>query len=237
MNAWSGEVVPALADAVGALLDVAFDRAEAPGVLPIVQAGDPVLRTPAAAYTGQLGDQLPRLLEAMRRTMRAAPGVGLAAPQIGIGLALAVCEDAGMPGDARERAPLPYRVLVNPRYAAVADGSAPERVAFYEGCLSVEGWQAVVARFRRVRLTGQDETGAALDEVLTGWPARIVQHETDHLRGELYLDHAETRSWTSNANHARFWSASPDPAAAATALGFTLDRPTVGRWTDAVKPA
>nr|WP_277209277.1 peptide deformylase [Isoptericola croceus] len=219
------------------LLDVAFARAEAPGVLPIVQAGDPVLRTPAAPYTGQLGDVLPRLLKAMRRTMRAAPGVGLAAPQIGIALALAVCEDTGMPGDKRERAPMPFRVLVNPDYAAAADDGTPappgavagaggaghpSRVAFYEGCLSVSGWQAVVARPRSVRLTGQDETGAWFDEVLTGWSARIVQHETDHLRGVLYLDRAETRSLASNANLERYWSASPDPTPAATALGFTL---------------
>lgn len=238
MSTWPGEPVPALADAVDELLDVAFDRAEAPGVLPIVQAGDPVLRTPAAPYDGQLGDVLPRLLEAMRRTMRAAPGVGLAAPQIGIGLALAVCEDAGMPGDERERTPMPYRVLVNPRYVAVdredggsgavehdggsEPGTGAPRVAFFEGCLSVAGWQAVVARPRRVRLTGQDETGAPLDEVLTGWPARIVQHETDHLRGELYLDHAEPRSLTSNDNLARFWATSPDPARAAQALRFPL---------------
>jgi peptide deformylase len=234
VNAWPGEPVPALVDAVGELLDVAFDRAEAAGVLPIVQAGDPVLRTPAVPYDGQLGDVLPRLLEAMRRTMRAAPGVGLAAPQIGIGLALAVCEDAGMPGDERERTPLPYRVLVNPRYVALdggaggagdagpGAGAGPARAAFFEGCLSVTGWQAVVVRPRHVRLTGQDETGAALDEVLTGWPARIVQHETDHLHGELYLDHAERRSLTSDENLARFWAASPDPAPAAEALGFPL---------------
>ncbi|WP_407318950.1 peptide deformylase [Isoptericola halotolerans] len=232
MSTWPGGPVRALADAVRELLDVAFDRPEAPGVLPIVQAGDPVLRTPAAPYGGQLGDELPRLLEAMRRTMRAAPGVGLAAPQIGIGLALAVCEDAGLPGDERERLPMPYRVLVNPRYVAVEDdggvgddsasASAPSRVAFFEGCLSVAGWQAVVARPRRIRLTGQDETGAPLDEVLTGWPARIAQHETDHLRGELYLDRAETRSLTSNENLARFWGRSPDPAPAAELLGFPL---------------
>ena len=67
-----------------------------------------MLRTPAAPYTGQLGDVLPRLLEAMRRTMHAAPGVGLAAPQVGIGLAIAVVEDAGAgDDDPRERTPLP----------------------------------------------------------------------------------------------------------------------------------
>ncbi len=216
-----GAVDPALRDAVRDLLEVAESQRD--GVLPIVQAGDPVLRRRAVAYTGQLGDELGRLLESMRRTMHAAPGVGLAAPQVGIPLALAVMEDAGAPDDdPRERTPLPYRVLVNPRYEGVpGPHGKPERVAFYEGCLSVHGWQAVVARHRAVRLTGQDETGAAIDEVLTGWPARIVQHETDHLAGELYLDHAETRSLTSNDNLARRW-ADPDPRAAAEALGFPL---------------
>ncbi len=172
------------------------------GVLPIVQAGHPVLRTPAVPYAGQLGDLLAPLLAAMRRTMHAAPGVGLAAPQVGIGLALAVVEDPG-PGatdeDDRERSPLPFRVLVNPRYEAVGDA----RRTFAEGCLSVHGWQAERTRAHRVRLSGEDETGAPLDEVLTGWPARIVQHETDHLRGELYLDGADLRTLASTLGQAR----------------------------------
>ena len=209
-----------LQDAVAEMLEAAPD-----GVLPIVQAGAPVLRTPAVRYSGQLGDVLPRFLEAMRRTMHAAPGVGLAAPQIGVGLALAVVEDAGATeDDPRDRPPLPYRVLVNPRYEPVpgADG-AEDRVAFFEGCLSVSGWQAVVARHRRVRLTCQDENGGAVDKVFTGWPARIVQHETDHLKGELYLDHAVPRSLTSNDNLLHYWAAGgPDPTPAARALGFRL---------------
>jgi peptide deformylase len=223
VTGWTGGVVPELRDAVTDLLDVAFARPEQPGVLPIVQAGDPVLRTPAAPYTGQLGDELPRLVEAMRRTMHAAPGVGLAAPQVGLGLALAVCEDRGLPGDPRERADLGFRVLVNPRYEPLpADDAGPVSVAFFEGCLSVSGWQAVVARPRRVRLTGQDENGVPFDDVLTGWSARIVQHETDHLGGRLYLDGAETRSLTSNDNMVRFWAGTPDPAPAAAGLGFAL---------------
>ncbi|MFI2296211.1 peptide deformylase [Isoptericola sp. NPDC019571] len=198
----------ALRAAVVDLLDRADAAADGPGtgILPIVQAGAPVLRAPAAPYTGQLGDALPRLLEAMRRTMHAAPGVGLAAPQVGIGLAIAVVEDGGAGADdPRERAPLPYRVLLDPAYEPLPgpDGE-PERAAFHEGCLSVHGWQAVVARHRRVRLTGRDETGAPIDEVLTGWPARIVQHETDHLAGELYLDHALLRTLTSNENLLRY---------------------------------
>ncbi len=176
-----------LQDDVAALLETA-----AGGPLPIVQSGHPVLHRVATPYEGQLGDLLNPFLIAMRRTMRAAPGVGLAAPQVGIGLALAVVEDPGPPegaDDPRERRPTEYRVLVNPDYGPVGD----EQVTFPEGCLSVRGWHADRSRWRMVRLTGSDETGRALDEVLCGWPARIIQHETDHLRGELYLDRAELR--------------------------------------------
>jgi peptide deformylase len=194
-----------------------------PDPAPIVQAGHPVLRRPAQRYDGQLDDVvLGELLDLMRRTMHAAPGVGLAAPQIGIPLCLAVLEDPGAQDDAvarlRERPPLPYRVLVNPRYTAVGG----ERAAFYEGCLSVRGWQAVVARPRAVHLTGQDETGRALDEVVTGWPARIVQHETDHLDGVLYVDRAELRSLVGDSALGVTLASEPAPTTAARVLGFDL---------------
>ena len=208
----------ALRDAIEQHLD-----AHGRGVLPIVHAGHPVLRVPAVRYDGQLGDLLPALLESMRLTMLDAPGVGLAAPQVGIGLALAVIQDPGVGdtdlADVRERTPVEHRVLVTPDY--VGDGA--ERRAFYEGCLSVPGYQAVVSRHRRVRLTCTDETGRSIDEVLTGWPARIVQHETDHLRGELYVDHAQNRSLATNENLARYWSDTPDPARAAQMMSFPLD--------------
>lgn len=192
-----------------------------PQPMTIVQAGDPVLRAVAEPYDGQLDDGLlAELLVAMRATMHAAPGVGLAAPQVGLSLAIAVVEDQ-WPHDeeaagARERAPLPFRVLVNPRYEAVGD----ERVGHYEGCLSVDGWQAVRSRWRSVRLRCQDERGTEVDEVLRGWPARIVQHETDHLLGRLYVDHAEMRSLVAPPNSARWADATPHRAA--QALGFDL---------------
>uniref|UniRef100_UPI0015F0FE1D peptide deformylase n=1 Tax=Streptomyces sp. WELS2 TaxID=2749435 RepID=UPI0015F0FE1D len=113
--------------------------------------------------------------------------------------------------------PQPFRVLVNPVYEPV--GTA--RAAFFEGCLSVPGWQAVVARHAEVRLRGADERGRPLDEVFTGWPARIVQHETDHLDGTLYLDRAEPRSLSTNEAVASLWS-HPTPHPAAEALGFRL---------------
>ncbi|MFE9995161.1 peptide deformylase [Streptomyces avermitilis] len=192
------------------------------GPLPIVAAGVPVLRRGAEPYDGQLGPALlARFVEALRLTMHAAPGVGLAAPQVGVGLRIAVIEDpAPVPeevGAVRGRVPQPFRVLVNPSYEAVGS----DRAAFFEGCLSVPGWQAVVARPARVRLTALDEHGRAVDEEFTGWPARIVQHETDHLDGMLYLDRAELRSLSSNEAMALRWS-QPTPERAAAALGFAL---------------
>ncbi|MFI6873705.1 peptide deformylase [Streptomyces sp. NPDC050400] len=190
--------------------------------LPIVAAGDPVLRRPAEPVDGQLPDGLfARLVEAMRVTMHAAPGVGLAAPQIGVPLRLAVVEDAATVSDevraARGRLPQPFRVLVNPSYEA-----AGERLAtFYEGCLSVPGYQAVVARPERVRLRALDELGRPVDEEFAGWPARIVQHETDHLNGTLYLDRAEPRSLASTESVRERW-AQPTPRLAAKELGFPL---------------
>jgi peptide deformylase len=192
------------------------------GPLPIVAAGDPVLRRSAEPYDGQLGPALlARFVAALRATMHAAPGVGLAAPQVGVPLRLAVVEDpAPVPEEvrlARGRVPQPFRVLVNPSY----DGIGPGRAAFFEGCLSVPGWQAVVARYAEVRLTALDEHGRPVDEVFSGWPARIVQHETDHLDGTLYLDRAELRSLSSNRATSELW-AQPTPERAAAALGFTL---------------
>ena len=142
---------PSLAEQVEELLAVE-------GPLPIVTAGDPVLRRGTERFDGQLDSALlARFVEALRVTMHAAPGVGLAAPQVGVALRIAVIEDpAPVPEEvrvARGRVPQPFRVLVNPSYEPVGD----TRAAFFEGCLSVPGWQAVVARAAEVRLTGADE--------------------------------------------------------------------------------
>lgn len=192
------------------------------GPLAVVAAGDPVLRAGTERYEGQLDPALlARFVEALRITMHAAPGVGLAAPQVGVELRIAVVEDpAPVPEEvrlARGRVPQPFRVLVNPSY----EGVGPARAAFFEGCLSVPGYQAVVARHAEVRLTGEDEHGRALDEVFTGWPARIVQHETDHLDGTLYLDRAEPRSLSANQAVLERW-AQPTPERAARELRFEL---------------
>ncbi|MER5654139.1 peptide deformylase [Streptomyces sp. NPDC060011] len=204
------------------LSDLVEELLEHEGPLPIFGAGDPVLRMAAEPFDGQLEPGLlARFVAALRATMHAAPGVGLAAPQVGVPLRLAVIEDpAPVPEEirlARGRVPQPFRVLVNPSYEAVGQA----RAAFFEGCLSVPGYQAVVARPEEVRLTAWDENGLPVDEVFRGWPARIVQHETDHLDGTLYLDRAEPRSLSSNWAAAELWG-QPTPERAAQELGFTL---------------
>jgi peptide deformylase len=197
-------------------------------VLPIVECGDPVLRRPAGRVDpADLGTvYMLRLIAQMRATMEDAPGVGLAAPQVGLPIQLAVIQDeperwSHLSDDelaARERSALPFAVLVNPVVLPVdADGMA----AFYEGCLSVPGLTGVVARHRTIRVEALDEHGRPVDRVLRGWPARIVQHEVDHLRGILYLDRVETRSLSTSDNYASLWAGRP-PDEAAAELGFTL---------------
>ncbi|WP_404291358.1 peptide deformylase [Glutamicibacter arilaitensis] len=165
------------------------------GVVPIVQLGHPVLRQQAQRYDAQLPEQLlTELLEVMRSTMYDAPGVGLAAPQIGIPLQIAVLEDLYSIDEEsaalRERAPLEYFEIFNPTYRATGVREA----VFYEGCLSFEGFQAVVHRPAEIICNFSDREGTKIAREFSGWQARIVQHETDHLAGTVYIDKALTRS-------------------------------------------
>ncbi|QDP96103.1 peptide deformylase [Microlunatus elymi] len=191
-----------------------------PSPLEIVQVGDPVLRRPAADVPADLDrGLLAELLAAMRECMHAAPGVGLAAPQIGLGLRLAVLEDAAEVSadvaEARERRPLPYTVIINPHYRQIGHDTA----LWYEGCLSVPGLQAATERAVTVELRCLDEDLAPVCERFTGWQARIVQHETDHTDGILYLDQAVPRSLTDTTNYLAYWGGA-DLQPARTALGF-----------------
>jgi peptide deformylase len=156
--------------------------------------------------------------------MEAAPGVGLAAPQIGEPIRLAVLQDgperwSQLTPDQlleRDRRAVPFTVLVNP-VLVPADGS--ESVSFYEGCLSVPGLTGVVARHRSVHVEALDEHGDPRSWTLSGWPARIVQHEVDHLDGVLYLDRAETRSLSTTDVYLQRW-AHRRVLEASAALGF-----------------
>ncbi|OXN00568.1 peptide deformylase [Bifidobacterium vansinderenii] len=191
------------------------------GLLPIVQAGEPVLRQQTVRYAGQLSkNTLKKLIETMRHTMLEAPGVGLAATQIGLGLAMAVVEDhiRDDEDDPREVAEFPFHVIINPVYTPVGDKTA----SFYEGCLSFDGYQAVRRRWLDITAEWDDENGQHHKEQLHGWPARIFQHETDHLSGELYIDKAEIRSLTTYDNLEDYWCEDPVPTDAARELGFDL---------------
>jgi len=168
---------------------------------PIVQAGTPVLRARAEDVPLErvATPELQRLFASMIATMRAAPGVGLAAPQIGVPWRVIVLEDrpellaALSPAERaeREREPFATRVFVNPVLRHVGD----EHATFFEGCLSVKGYVGLVERSREVEVTGFDEHGAAQTWRVKGWPARILQHEVDHLDGTLYVDRMKTRSF------------------------------------------
>lgn len=188
--------------------------------LAIVQAGDPVLRRRATNVPTDLDrGLLAELTAAMRETMHAAPGVGLAAPQIGLGIRLAVLEDpAAVPDEVAEthdRRPLGFTTIINPQYRQIGHDSA----TWYEGCLSIAGWQAATERAVTVELRSLDEDLAPAIERYTGWQARIVQHETDHLDGILYLDNAILRSLTDSSAYTQRWSG-PDLQPARAELGF-----------------
>ncbi len=189
-------------------------------IAPIRPMGDPVLRQRAVEFTGQVGpDELDAFLSLMRRTMLAAPGVGLAAPQIGVPVRIAVVEDQFPISEdiarARERAPLPYTALINPRYRQASE----DTVSFYEGCLSFSGFQGVVARPREVEVSFDTPGGHAMTATYTGWQARIMQHECDHLDGTVYVDKMLTRSLTTSDEYAARW-AQPTIDDAARALRF-----------------
>ncbi|MFE4544055.1 peptide deformylase [Arthrobacter sp. NPDC056727] len=187
---------------------------------PIVQAGHPVLRQHAAPFEGQLEPaELSQLIVLMRKVMHAAPGVGLAAPQLGIPLQLAVLEDQFEIDEAvaaaRGRAPLEFFAMLNPSYSPLGGGTA----AFFEGCLSLSGLQAVVERPESVRLEYVTPDGGQVTKDFSGWQARIVQHETDHLHGRLYIDRAELRSLSTTSEYAARW-AEPGIGTASRELGF-----------------
>jgi peptide deformylase len=175
--------------------------------LKIVQAGEKVLRQRARALTLDeiRNREIQELIESMRETMHDAPGVGLAAPQVGLGLQLAVIQDTA---DAaaeylkeRERKPVDFHVLINP----VITLEPGDDVSFFEGCLSVAGSTAVVSRARRVRVDCLDHKGQERTIHATGWYARILQHEIDHLHGTLYVDRMLTRTFMTVDNFTRYW--------------------------------
>ena len=183
--------------------------------LKIVQVGEPVLRQRARPLL-QEEIALPetqQLIVWMHETMRDAPGVGLAAPQIGLPLQLAVIEDrpeytkdVGADRLAeRERLAVSFQVLINPSIVEQSE----QQVEFFEGCLSLGGFSALVKRSRQVAVEYWDERGEPQRIEAQGWYARILQHEIDHLHGRLYIDRMEPRSFMSIDNLSRHWKDMP----------------------------
>ena len=179
--------------------------------LDILQVGEPMLRQRARPLSVEeiRSPAIQELIGVMSETMRQAPGVGLAAPQIGYGIQVAVIEDraeylAGFSAAAlteRDRAPVPLHVIVNPRLSIVDDTA----VVFFEGCLSLDGFAAIVPRARAVRVDCLNEGGESQVIQAHGWYARILQHEIDHLDGTLYIDRMLARSFMSADNLAQHW--------------------------------
>jgi peptide deformylase len=186
-----------------------------PVKLVIVQAGNPVLRQRARPLSVAeiRSREIQKLIKSMRASMHEAPGVGLAAPQVGLALQLAVIEDreeyhkevSAALLKERERSPVPFHVLINPVIEKMGD----ETAEFFEGCLSLSGFSALVPRARALRVTCLDERGEHKVIEASGWYARILQHEVDHLNGTLYIDRMRARSFTSMENLTEFWKGKP----------------------------
>ena len=148
----------------------------------ILKMGDARLLRVAQPVTQFDTDEIHRLVSDMFDTMRAVNGAGLAAPQIAVDLQLVIF-GTDAPNPRYPDAPLvPRTVLLNPIVTPIGD----EEEEGWEGCLSVPGLRGVVPRWSRVRYTGFDQYGDAIDRTVEGFHARVVQHECDHLAGKLY---------------------------------------------------
>jgi len=183
-------------------------------ILKLCEAGELVLRRPSRELTpGEIvSAPIQELIGSMYETMRAAPGVGLAAPQIGVQLQIAVIEDRQeyidkLPPEhaaVRLRSAVAPHVIINPRLTLES-----EKVEFFEGCLSLPGFTAIVPRALAVRVDCLNERAEPVTIRAHGWYARILQHEIDHLHGTLYIDRMLSRSFMGRENFERHWKDVP----------------------------
>lgn len=172
--------------------------------------GEPVLRRVARPLSVDelKSPAIQTLIDDMIDTMHDADGAGLAAPQVYESVQLCVIELSKNPRypDALD---IPLTILVNPVVTPVVDSPledlAPDdTIAMFEGCLSVTGLRGQVVRPRRVRVQALDRAGKPLDFVWEGVRASVVQHETDHLKGVLYVDLADSKSLTFLREYERY---------------------------------
>lgn len=147
----------------------------------VLKMGDPRLLAPARPVEDFASIELAQLIVDMHDTMRSLNGAGLAAPQIGVGLQVVIFEVSANPRypDAES---VPFTVLINPLLTPLSD----ELEEGWEGCLSVPGMRGLVPRHTALHYQGFDATGRPIDRSVSGFHARVAQHEVDHLHGILY---------------------------------------------------
>ena len=147
----------------------------------VLRMGEPLLLEKAQPVTAFNTPELRALIQDMQDTMNAMDGAGIAAPQIGVSLQVVIFGVGSNPRypDAEQ---VPYTVLINPTLTPVGE----EIEDGWEGCLSVPGLRGVVPRYIRLHYTGFDQFGEPMDRLVSGFHARVVQHECDHLNGILY---------------------------------------------------
>jgi peptide deformylase len=176
----------------------------------IFQVGESILREQAKELSIEEihSPFIQQLIEFMQNTMLNT-GVGLAAPQIGESLQLIVIEDrpeyienlTTEQRTMRERVPIPFHVLINPK---IIIEPQTDYVEFYEGCLSVAGFMGLVPRAKIVKVECLNENAEPITINASGWYARILQHEIDHLQGALYIDHMKSKSFTTLENYIKY---------------------------------
>lgn len=156
-------------------------------ILPIYTYGQPVLRKEAedlSTEDPEVKEMLKELIPNMFETLTHADGVGLAAPQVGLPIRLVIVDLTSCAEDIPEYKEF-RKVYINPDIYEVSE----EECSMEEGCLSVPGIHESVKRPAAVRIRYTDENFEAHDEELTGYPARVIQHECDHLDGQMFIDH------------------------------------------------
>lgn len=167
----------------------------------VCQVGDPVLRAHAVAVDPAVitGPEVQKVISTMVTVMRRLECVGLSAPQVGVPLRILALEypekmlEESPPETRRVRglSAQPLRIFVNP-VLRVLDGRT---VLFQEACESISGFSATVPRYLSVEVSGLNEKGEAVTWQASGWPARIIQHEMDHLDGVLYIDRMDSKTF------------------------------------------
>ena len=172
-------------------------------ILKVPRLGHPILRKPAEALSlAEITDpQFQRLIDDMIETMREYQGVGIAGVQVHVSKQIAVLEVGDNPRYPGKPA-VPLTVLINPEMHPLSEATEED----WEGCLSIPELRGRVSRYQSVRVEALNRDGQELNFVATGFHARVIQHEVDHLRGHVFLDRMHDLSTlTYLAEYSRFW--------------------------------